>query len=178
MSIKIYQAWRIEGVTTMPQALAWGAKLRTDAERLMHNTLREAAEKSRPKRKSITKHYVDSFWSHRVHKLLAETLCPKLEIIFIPSRRGSLLMAFFGRTYDYGSCIEANGAKFWGYWNNVDPDENCSDKEWEQRESDWTEVLEGNAGIPCEIGLSLTVIGQYLPLPQTLWPPKAEVACG
>lgn len=27
--------------------------------------------------------------------------------------------------------------KFYGYWNNVDPDESCSDEEWVERENFW-----------------------------------------
>ena len=33
----------------------------------------------------------------------------------------------------------------WAYWNNTDPDENVSVKEWAERERTWNEVLEINA---------------------------------
>jgi hypothetical protein len=33
-----------------------------------------------------------------------------------------------------------NGVRFYGYWDNVDPDENCTEQEWRQRKEDW-EIL-------------------------------------
>jgi hypothetical protein len=43
---------------------------------------------------------------------------------------------------------EHSKVKFYGYWNNVDPDENCSDEEWEERELFW-DFLD----VPSECGL-------------------------
>lgn len=42
----------------------------------------------------------------------------------------------------------------YGYWNNVDPDEDCTDEEWNQREKDWDEALPNSSGIPAENGFS------------------------
>lgn len=45
----------------------------------------------------------------------------------------------------------------YGYWNNTDPDENCTEKEWEKRKVDWEKALPG-IGIPSHHGMVITVI--------------------
>ena len=40
---------------------------------------------------------------------------------------------------------------FYGYWNNTDQDEDCTDEEWVQRRDDWDAALTG-AGVPVECG--------------------------
>ncbi|MDD5649407.1 MAG: hypothetical protein PHF86_03170 [Candidatus Nanoarchaeia archaeon] len=31
--------------------------------------------------------------------------------------------------------------KYYGYWNNTDPDKNCSEKEWYERETNWNKIF-------------------------------------
>lgn len=42
--------------------------------------------------------------------------------------------------------------EYFGYWNNTDPDENCTELEWEEREEVWERVLGDDA--PVRRGIS------------------------
>ena len=54
---------------------------------------------------------------------------------------------------------------FYGWWDNVDPDERCSEEEWQQRGDDWNSVLTGD-GVPSQCGFSFTLMDYMLPMPQ------------
>jgi len=56
------------------------------------------------------------------------------------------------------------GIEYFGYWNNVDPDEDCSDEEWEERKRLW-EIALGESGTPAVEGYSTEVMGLYGLLP-------------
>jgi len=43
--------------------------------------------------------------------------------------------------------------QFYGYWDNTDKDDTCSNAEWEQRANDWEEVLSPSF-IPSECGFT------------------------
>lgn len=61
-----------------------------------------------------------------------------------------------------------SGVEFYGYWNNTDPDEECTAKEWRQRKNDWDKVLP-DIGIPCENGFSFTILqNHYIPVGEAL----------
>ena len=45
----------------------------------------------------------------------------------------------------------------YGYWNNVDPLETCTEEEWEQRKVDWDNALPGH-GIPSLCGYTIDLV--------------------
>lgn len=53
----------------------------------------------------------------------------------------------------------------WGYWDNVDPDETASKKEWKLREKVWNEVFEGD-GIPAESLLMVRMFDTKYVIPE------------
>lgn len=79
---------------------------------------------------------------------------------------------FFDRKEYMGILDSMPGISFFGYWDNVDPDEYATNEEWEIRKLMWEEVLVGNnrTGIPSREGLSITLLEDRLPFPWELWP--------
>lgn len=158
MSIKIYEAWKAP-VHTLEQAQNFGGRVQALAYQRLHSKLREQFP---------TKEEYFAFWLSRDNEFAVEVMGPKLELIFFPCGRSSLILAYGSRFYRYDECLDLL-AKPWGYWNNVDPDENCSAREWGQRKRDWERAYPGYQA-PYEIGLALTVVGESLPLPCDVFP--------
>lgn len=50
----------------------------------------------------------------------------------------------------------------YGYWNNTDPDETCTEEEWEQRRNDWDEALPGFT-LPIQAGVTATFVKGFHP---------------
>lgn len=162
MSIKIYEAWKAP-IRTLEQVQRFCAGVRALAYQNIHTKLREQFP---------TKEEYFAFWLSRDKGPGVKLLCPKLELIFFPCGRSSLILAYGSRFYGCSECLDLL-AKPWGYWNNTDPDENCSAREWGQRKRDWERAYPGYQA-PCEIGLALTVIGESLPLPCDVFPDEDQ----
>lgn len=74
--------------------------------------------------------------------LLGEILNYSMQLIF--TKDGKVLGYPYGarRATAFDDWLKSRpGYKFYGYWNNVDPDEECSEEEWEQREKHWDEAV-------------------------------------
>lgn len=57
------------------------------------------------------------------------------------------------------------GIEYFGYWNNTDPDESCSEMEWQERKRLWEEVLPLGS-IPAIKGFTTELMGEFgLPFP-------------
>lgn len=79
------------------------------------------------------------------------------EAVFIPVKDKTLVL-FYSEKKKFNDIWEKQEElKYYGYWNNTDPDEKCTKKEWTQRKLDWDEALPGYS-IPSECGL----IGQFV----------------
>lgn len=65
--------------------------------------------------------------------------------------------------------VICDGAQFYGYWDNVDRDETCSEDEWKQRKIDWDVVLPGFVA-PIDVGFCFTFSNGQAPYPFELWP--------
>lgn len=96
-------------------------------------------------------------------KFLENEMGLTFDLIVYPIRDKLLVQIFEGQIYkrDFKvKVIEKLGMKFYGYWNNVDRDD-CSDEEWEQREEDWTEVLQldndDSDSRPCYLGFTISL---------------------
>lgn len=65
----------------------------------------------------------------------------------------------------YIECFKADeNFMFYGYWDNVDPDENCSKTKWIQRRTDWSRATSSDQSV---IFQPLTYLINYLRLPVT-----------
>ena len=72
--------------------------------------------------------------------------------ISIHPLKDKILIMLFTSCRDYTELFKNfPEVKFYGYWNNVDPDENCTEEEWQQRKEDWDDGL-NNFGVPKEEG--------------------------
>lgn len=60
------------------------------------------------------------------------------------------------------------GVEYFGYWNNVDQDEDCTEEQWKERESLWDEALKENS-IPAISGFSKTILNHYIPFADGIW---------
>lgn len=97
-------------------------------------------------------------------KFLEDEMGLSFELTVYPIRNQLLVQVFEGGIYDrkfVQEIIKGLELKFYGYWDNVDMDEDCSLEEWEQRENDWTEVLEldndESDGRPCYYGFTISL---------------------
>jgi hypothetical protein len=80
-----------------------------------------------------------------------------IEILFIPLK--NKILALY---YSEQSSLESiwNGfeeVNYYGYWDNTDQDETCTEEEWLQREKDWDEALPGWS-VPAENGFSYRML--------------------
>lgn len=51
--------------------------------------------------------------------------------------------------------VDQPEVEYFGYWNNTDPDENCTEEEWAEREETWERCLGGDPPIRRGIGFDL-----------------------
>jgi len=57
-----------------------------------------------------------------------------------PKKNKILILLYTERDYLIKFWKELPNIQYYGYWDNSDPDENISKKEWKQREKDWESV--------------------------------------
>lgn len=75
----------------------------------------------------------------------------KSEVWIFPIENKTLGMTFIKNKAIYDAFMALPEVSEYAYWNNVDQPENLSEEEWDLRERDWNEALEG-IGIPSENG--------------------------
>lgn len=81
-------------------------------------------------------------------------------IVYIPMQDKTLAL-FYGENEQIRALWEQEDlVSYYGYWNNVDPDEDCSEEQWEQRKRDWDEALPGYT-LPLEAGLIAEFVKGY-----------------
>lgn len=72
--------------------------------------------------------------------------------VFIPSTDKTLVL-FFAEKEEFTKIWEAEKeVYYYGYWNNVDPQEDISVADWEKRGNEWEKAL-GESGVPMNAGL-------------------------
>lgn len=87
------------------------------------------------------------------------------ELEIIPIKNKIMVMVFCEQPRIIEIIARQKYLKYYGYWNNTDPDERCSEKEWNQRKKDWNEALPG-IGIPSENGFNVQLHAPYFLLPE------------
>jgi hypothetical protein len=82
----------------------------------------------------------------------------ELKISFIPSKDKILALPFY-EWAGYGKLLEnENWMRDYGYWNNTEPDPECSNKEWNKRKKDWETALKTGEGRPGYNGLTAEIV--------------------
>lgn len=76
------------------------------------------------------------------------------EVEIIPLKNKILLLPFTEQSECLALIRDQPWIQSYGYWNNSDPEEGVSEKEWSQRENDWNLALPG-IGIPAENGFNV-----------------------
>lgn len=73
------------------------------------------------------------------------------EVVFFPTKNKTLAL-LYSEQKEFIEVWEKNPlVTYYGYWNNVDRDDNVTKEEWDERREDWEFVLPG-IGIPSESG--------------------------
>lgn len=91
------------------------------------------------------------------------------EVSVFPLRNKMLMMPFIENREALELLKRQPWIKPYGYWDNVDPDESCSPREWEQRKKDWHKALPG-IGVPSQCGFSVQLHASFI-----RWPSIAEM---
>lgn len=75
----------------------------------------------------------------------------------------SILLLFYSEQAEFESVFsKLPMVEYYGYWNNTDPDEECTEEQWEKRKRDWEEALGGDGlGVPSECGMSFQLVNEH-----------------
>lgn len=87
------------------------------------------------------------------------------DAVFFPLKDKTLAIFYCEHDSMLEAAEKALGAKDYHYQNQVDQPDDVTEFEWEQREKDWNEALEGLNKTPAEAGLTFTFRDYSLPLP-------------
>lgn len=105
----------------------------------------------------VTKAYFDIYRSDRRNPLFDFDA----QLTLVPSGDSTLVL-FYCEAFNE-SVVEAwkatAGVEYFGYWNNTDRDEACSEEEWEARGAAWDEAL--GRGAPAVVGYTTEILGLY-----------------
>ena len=97
-------------------------------------------------------------WREEWHESRAKSqfslIMTEVELILYQSRRNGIGILFFGPREAEELLKKVPGVRYYGYWNNTDPDETCSKKEWQDRKKLWEGAF-SKKHRPMDIGLSL-----------------------
>jgi len=163
MSTKIYNGHCMP-LIPMGELLTICRDLRVKAEEVRRERLRHFFIKEEFKWMET----MNAAWDVGRKKIRNPIVDYSFEICFLPIKDKILLIPFYERHYDE-ILKTIPGIRYYGYWNNVDPDEECSEEEWAQREKDWDEALPG-PGVPGENGFTITILNFDIPRPEEIWP--------
>jgi len=94
-----------------------------------------------------------------------------VEIVFFPSKDCLLYMVFTEHDIFTNKIRDELGARYYGYWNNTDPEEGVSEELWEKRGKDWNEALGGDGYTPpSQCGFSFVFNDYTIPRAEEVWP--------
>lgn len=83
----------------------------------------------------------------------------EFELLFFPLPDKRIIgVSYCEQTMFIKKWMERPFVREYGYWNNTDPDPDCTEEEWYQRGKDWEVALEKQGGIPAMNGVSMTVL--------------------
>lgn len=64
-------------------------------------------------------------------------------VIFVDNKNDLYLIAFLDNEDSYNLSKYSDKFQYYGYWNNTDKDERCTEEEWATREAKWDELMPG-----------------------------------
>jgi hypothetical protein len=105
--------------------------------------------KKPPKSSSILSEMNMALYS--LHKDHPNALSYLSNAVYLPLKN-KILCIFYGSNSYRKIWENQPEVTFYGYWDNSDPDEECSSSEWNQRKNDWVKVLPYNSK-PTEQGV-------------------------
>ena len=110
-----------------------GLALETDPEFLAV----EAADKKRDTR-HVIRHYISHLTKSEELSYFKSMVEFSLQLFFTDDNRLMGYRLGNAQPEPVENWLKAlPGYRYYGYWNNVDPDENCTEEEWEKRKKDW-----------------------------------------
>jgi hypothetical protein len=141
---QLYQDWFFRSCIKMLDEVNFLEK-RLDFKNVLSHVWGEYAER---KYKSRTENFRDS------------AIDFECSWCFIPLKdKNYTLVLFYSEQPEFDKHWKTHSKlEYWGYWNNTDPDEDCSEEEWEQRKQDW-DVLGYEP--PITVGFSFEIYGRY-----------------
>ena len=167
MSTKIYNGYRMPTTdlfTLLNQCQEIRLKLEERRNSVLKTQSRNKAEYSAWRYK-IQKQIDES--DRKGHQHLHDY---SVEICFLPTEHSYLYLTFPAKSRSMDIIQDHFKSEFFGYWNNVDPDEDCSEVSWQERKRLWDEaLLKGKNGIPGQPGFTITLLDTRLSMLDELY---------
>lgn len=88
-------------------------------------------------------------------------------IDFFPHEKYIFCITNFPRIYD-GIFEKYEIVEEYGYWDNVDQLESCTDEEWADRRDTW-EIIYPDFSSPSQNAFHYTILGKLLPMPDKIY---------
>lgn len=87
-------------------------------------------------------------------------------VLFPLPKKGFLGMVFTEHGAWYEAWCQQKGFCQYGYWDNTDPDESCTESAWKKRRTLWNAVLlDRGAAIPSMEGFTIDISDPFGPMP-------------
>jgi hypothetical protein len=96
---------------------------------------------------------IDDFLEEKYNNILKTNIRDpqydfSIRIAFIPLE-DKILSLFYSECQAFEKhWFKFNEVEYYGYWNNTDRDEDCTEEEWNQRDLDWEKALPGIGYVP------------------------------
>lgn len=94
-----------------------------------------------------------------------------MDIVIFPTEDNRFLATLYTAVPEFQEMWRSlPEVEFYGYWDNADQDEDCTEEQWEQRRADWGEVLlDKPCSVPSVCGFTTSLHGSYT------WPPMVSL---
>jgi hypothetical protein len=166
MSTKIYNGGVLMPTMSMTELLDWCRKTRSILCKARTRAIKELYDEQ-SYRKSFHELQMRA-WAIKKSGRRDPLVDFSFEASFFPVEDTILVMPFQDNPTMLEAWWELEGIRKFGYWDNTDPDDSCSESEWDTRKRLWSKALPG-AGIPSENSFSFTFTGYDLPLPSKVF---------
>jgi len=177
MSFTVYDGVKIEGVTTLTEAFDFIVSFRERMRDIVQ------AEKARTLKAIACLLYdqyhavgTDAFEAHDTKRIPLLTAMQRLREVDKERNNESnigireigehiVALPFLKDKVSYKMFMDDPQVTPWGYWDNVDPDENATEEEWDLRERVWRLVFAGD-GVPAESLLMVRLFNTQYIIPE------------
>lgn len=167
MSIKIYEAYRMD-ICSMTEFLKFCKEIQKQAEAIRLEMLQAMCKEAKKPYHEVFMEWQKRSWETKRTQKRDPFFDFSFEMAWFPIEDHILLILYCEHTELKKTISENSKIKFFGFWNNTDPDENCSDEEWKERERLWNKALLDASGIPSKEGFHFDILGYDLPIPKEI----------